>query len=385
MAELSVIVPMYNTEKYIEQCINSIRNQTMHDIDIIIVDDGSTDKSLELCKKIGQKDNRIKIIHQDNKGLAGARMTGIQNTRTKYATFVDADDFILPNAYIQAIQYMREDIDEIFFEISRYYDDNMIKREYHVIDAGVYDKEKIVKDIYPKLIWNFERKTPGIECSQCVRIVKTELLNNAYKKLGHNRFYYGEDIAITYPLVTCINSMAVIPQSFYMHRQRGKGDVPGYIVSSGYFEEVFRLCNYVRKEMKPEYCGYDFGAQIDYFYMYSVELKKLCYNDYFYSRDFLFPFDKIPVDQRILLYGAGDVGKAYYEQISKINYCAEVLWVDRNANDIMDDNVMNLSVLDEKKSYDVDWIVIAVENSGVCQQIKRFLVSKGYNENKIIY
>lgn len=94
---VTVVVPVYNVEKYIEKCLNSIIEQTYRDIEIIIVNDGSKDKSIDICEKIQSKDSRIKIINQKNAGLSAARNTGIQNASGKYICFVDSDDFLDKN------------------------------------------------------------------------------------------------------------------------------------------------------------------------------------------------------------------------------------------------------------------------------------------------
>lgn len=384
-SQLTVVVPLYNQEKYIRQCIESILHQSLYDVNVIVVNDGSTDHSLEICNDIAQTDSRVMVLSQKNQGSAEARLTGIIHATTKYVTFVDADDFILHDSYINAVEWMDDDNDVILFEIERYYNEHNIKHEYHVLESGKYDKKRISEEVYPKLVWNFEKKTPGLECSLCVRIVKTELLREAYYNLNGNRFYYGEDIAISYPLTTRINSMVVIPKSYYMHRQRENSKVPGYVQSEGYFEEVRNLCNYIRYALSKNVEGYNFCAQIDYFYMYSVELKKLCYNDYFYFREFLFPFNCVGYGEKILLYGAGEVGNVYYNQISKIHYCDEVIWVDKNAKYIYDSRVKGLEVLNKKNTQNVNHVVIAIENRNKCEQIKKELVSKGFDENIIVY
>lgn len=92
--KVSVIVPIYNCEEYLEECIKSIINQTLNQIEIILVDDGSTDKSLEICNKYKQKDNRIKIIHQENQGVSRSRENGLKEARGEYISFIDADDYI---------------------------------------------------------------------------------------------------------------------------------------------------------------------------------------------------------------------------------------------------------------------------------------------------
>lgn len=94
MSKVSVIVPVYNTEKYLEKCLNSLINQTLHDIEVICVNDGSTDNSLNILNQYAQKDNRIKIINQENKMQGAARNAGTQIAAGEYIGFVDSDDWI---------------------------------------------------------------------------------------------------------------------------------------------------------------------------------------------------------------------------------------------------------------------------------------------------
>lgn len=98
--KVSVIVPVYNVpKKYLEKCVSSLVNQTLNDIEIILVDDGTPDTSGKLCDGYAKKDSRIKVIHQENKGLCGARNTGVKSSTGEWISFVDGDDWIEPNAY----------------------------------------------------------------------------------------------------------------------------------------------------------------------------------------------------------------------------------------------------------------------------------------------
>lgn len=99
MKEISIIVPVYNVEKYLENCIQSILNQTFNDYELILVDDGSTDKSGEICDKYKKMDSRIKVIHKNNGGLSSARNAGLDIACGKYIGFVDSDDSIHPRMY----------------------------------------------------------------------------------------------------------------------------------------------------------------------------------------------------------------------------------------------------------------------------------------------
>ena len=98
MEKISVIIPVYNVEKFIEQSIKSVLNQTYKNLEIILVDDGSTDSSGSICDEYSKKDKRIKVIHQDNKGLSGARNSGLDIATGKYIMFLDSDDYFENNS-----------------------------------------------------------------------------------------------------------------------------------------------------------------------------------------------------------------------------------------------------------------------------------------------
>jgi glycosyltransferase involved in cell wall biosynthesis len=111
---ISIIVPIYNTEKYIERCINSIRNQTYSNIEIILVNDGSTDRSLEICNEMAARDKRIVVLSQVNSGVSVARNNGLSFAHGEYIAFVDSDDYIKENMYKELIELMeRKEVDLI--------------------------------------------------------------------------------------------------------------------------------------------------------------------------------------------------------------------------------------------------------------------------------
>ena len=96
---LSVIIPVYNIKNYLEECLNSVINQTLKEIEIILVDDGSTDGSAKICDNFASKDNRIIVVHQKNQGAGMARNAGIEIANGKYITFTDGDDYLETSAF----------------------------------------------------------------------------------------------------------------------------------------------------------------------------------------------------------------------------------------------------------------------------------------------
>ena len=97
--KVSVIVPVYNVSKYLQQCFDSIKNQSYKNLEIILIDDGSTDGSSIICDELKKEDKRVKVIHQKNKGLAETRNIGIKHSTSNLITFIDSDDYIEPNMF----------------------------------------------------------------------------------------------------------------------------------------------------------------------------------------------------------------------------------------------------------------------------------------------
>ncbi len=108
---ISVIVPVYKVEKYLQECIDSILNQTFSDFELILVDDGSPDGCGEICDRNAEKDSRIVVIHQDNRGATRARANGVAAARGEFITFVDGDDTLLPHAFELLLNYQTDGID----------------------------------------------------------------------------------------------------------------------------------------------------------------------------------------------------------------------------------------------------------------------------------
>lgn len=183
--DISIIVPVYNVQDRLEKCIDSLVNQTFTNIEIILVNDGSTDKSLHICKKYSQVDNRIKLISQKNQGLSKARNTGIENATADLLMFVDSDDYVRKNFCTDAVQNMNKyDSDMVCFGYTR-----IEKEKNHEIYPYGRNKRKLSKDeVFSKLFtdsyaWN--------------KLYKKSLFDDVSYPVGKNY----EDLNTTYRLV----------------------------------------------------------------------------------------------------------------------------------------------------------------------------------------
>lgn len=179
---ISVVIPVFNGQDYVERCILSLVNQTYKNIEIIIVDDGSADKSGEICDRLAEKYPAIRVIHQKNSGVGIARNVGIEAASGDYITFVDCDDFVEPEMveelYSSAVKYNSD----IVFDGVKYCDSNfeVYRKEMVQIENGMYTE----KDIYEKIILNliscgpaFPFKKP-VNNGNCFCLFKSELLSD---------------------------------------------------------------------------------------------------------------------------------------------------------------------------------------------------------------
>lgn len=143
---ISVIVPVYNVEKYVGRCLTSITNQSYTNLEIIVVNDGSTDNSLSVCEAYAAKDNRIKLITQKNRGLSGARNTGLRHYTGEYVTFVDSDDWI----HCNMIEYLynlliRHDTDMSLCSCLRISEEIIHDKEYKEVEGTTYTRDEFMR------------------------------------------------------------------------------------------------------------------------------------------------------------------------------------------------------------------------------------------------
>lgn len=208
---ISIVVPIYNVEKYLVKCIESLLKQTYTNLEIILVNDGSTDNSLSLCEEYRKKDNRIKIINKKNGGLSDARNKGIDVATGKYIAFVDSDDYI----ECDMIEVLYRDLKENNANISmcgfdKIYEDESLKdNKNEIIDYKfeVFDREKSIRElILDKKIHNYAWN----------KLYEKSLFNEIRYPFGKKM----EDIGTTYLLFNKADIIVNNPVKKYNYTQR---------------------------------------------------------------------------------------------------------------------------------------------------------------------
>lgn len=378
---IGIIVTVYNVEEYLEECVESIVNQTYRNLEIILVDDGSSDASGKICDEYQKKDARVRVIHQKNKGPLTARYRGVIETNCEYVTFVDGDDFIDLNTYEIVANTLDKNVDIVAFGIIRYFSQKNKRKELSYISAGKYSKEEIEQFIIPNMIWNIDEKKYGLDPSLCTKVIKRTLLINNLENIKSLGIHYGEDIALIYPIIKKAKTVVILDKCFYYHRQRAAGALPSYIRDEQFLYKLYKLYSFLMGYFADQK---ECVKQIDYFYIYAVALRRHVYGDCSNNDRYLFPFWEVRKNSRIVLYGAGSVGQTYYNQLVR-SKCYEIsAWIDKNFEAYRKTGMKNVDSIDVLGSVEYDYIVISVLSSQMAENIKKDLIARGIPERKII-
>lgn len=260
---ISIIVPVYNVEKYLERCIESIVNQTYKDIEIILVDDGSPDNCPVICDRYAEKDNRIKVIHKQNGGLINARKSGLEIAQGDYIGFVDSDDWIEPEMYEYFAQMINKYSPDMVLS-DFYYDNNgQLTDSEQLFDKEYYDKNALEEFIYPKMLFSGTYYKFGINPCCWSKVFKKELIKKNLP-LVDGRIKMGEDAAFTYPCLIDAKSAATVKKPCYHYNINPES------MTKSHDEKLKDIIFLPYKRIKEKCCeaGIDLGKQLDYYLLY---------------------------------------------------------------------------------------------------------------------
>lgn len=371
---LSVIIPIYNVEAYLSRCLDSIINQTYSNLEIICVDDGSTDQSGAIAEEYAKRDSRIKVIHKENGGLVSARKTGILNASGGYATYVDSDDWIEQGMYEELmILAVNEDADIVTSGDIRDYGTYVVEEpEYE--DAGVYRDERLLQ-LKSKLIATdyFFRKNISIH-------IYDKIFNKVYLQTYqlriNDQISVGEDAAVVYPALLNAKCCVVSGKKFYHYCLRDNS-VMGTRKSND-LETVKIMLDQLKKDFEDVLpCIPNAMKQFKMLNTY-VSLLRNVDEVIKYENNVLFPFGFIQQNTRVAIYGAGKFGnelKSFFDRSNTFQVVA------------IFDKVPRQDVLypSEIRNTDYDVIIIAALIFDVIENIKKELHGYGVREEQMLY
>ncbi len=264
MPKVSIIVPVYKVETYLKRCVDSLINQTLEDIEIILVDDGSPDNCPQMCDEFAKQDHRIKVVHKQNGGLSSARNAGIKISTGDFLGYIDSDDYAEPDMfeklYVCAIE---NNVDFVMADYYRISNDSKSSKTLD-IRGGLYTKQDIINEIFPILIMresvDYGPLLPVWNC-----LYKTEFIKQ-------NNLYFDEEIKWS---EDCIYSSILGYKSNSFYYLKGEC-VYNYIYNIGSIStsykplswQVYCLMNKKFREFFENKNDYDFSRQLDLHILY---------------------------------------------------------------------------------------------------------------------
>lgn len=266
---ISVIVPVYNVEKYLRQCLNSINSQSYSNIEVIMVDDGSTDSSGSICDEYQRKYDNFSVIHKKNEGLGKARNTGLEYMKGNYVTFVDSDDYIekeyIENLYRHCIEYH---VDMCKGGFKRVIDSGSVDslRKYNF---ELFSREESKFALLPRMIGSSPTQHDSIEMCVCGSMYNTELIKKYNVIFPSERELISEDLVFNIDYLQNVSGACIIENTDYNYRINLSS------LTTSYRPDRFEACKHFYVEMKNKLhkLGYNKETQLRLDRMFFIYLK----------------------------------------------------------------------------------------------------------------
>lgn len=271
--KISIIVPVYNVERYLERCVRSLTGQIYHNLEILLVDDGSKDGSGTLCDTLAQQDKRIRVIHKENGGLISAWKAGVLAANGEYLHFVDSDDWIDPEALAEMAMQLTGINKEIISS------DYVIERQngqqyiWQKLLPGEYTGERLSKEVIPEILGNEERY---VCLSRCMKLISRELVETNMH-YSDPAIRMGEDITVMVPaLIDCERLVIMDHKAYYHYWYMDSSMVHKY--DSKLYENMLRLREILVQIIEDKFRGDEkavmlLQAQKEYIYLMFLVLK----------------------------------------------------------------------------------------------------------------
>lgn len=379
---LTVVIPVYNTEKYIKKCMDSVLSQSFRNMEILCIDDGSTDGSALLLEAYKAKDDRVRVIHKENGGLVSARKLGVKIANGKYVGFVDSDDWIDPEMYEQLYQKAEEYRADLV--TSGYWlEGNYTSELLDTVPEGFYG-EKEMLFLREHNIYYMQKKETGIRANLVCKLFRTNLLQNAQRQIPDS-ITIAEDKACLLAYILDCKSVYIEKKAYYHYCIHSESMV--HKADFDYLLHIHEVYRYLRSLYGHENFTADMRTQAE---LYVTELLLLGINQRmgYQNRNLLWvdPYwlDKIPDGSRVVLYGGGEMGRKYKKQLEvrgKAEYtaCVDYEWEKYQDRDPV---VVSPDAVDPD-AYDI--LVITVKNPNKAMEIKSQLLEAHIPEEKILW
>jgi len=248
----SVIVPVYNVEKYIRPCIESVLNQSFGDFELILVDDGSPDRCPEICDEYAEKDSRIRVFHKENGGLASARQAGIRLAEGEYVFNLDSDDAIENDTLDYAHEIICDtNCDIVSFSYKWIENGKTAAVTTDGIEEGFYDRAKIEKEIFPRLLMN--ENMEHVSYYLAGKAMRRELVRKHQLNVNP-KISLGEDLCCVFPCYLDAKSVYISKKEAYLYSKRNDSISKNF--NTGQIQRIEDVINEI-KALKLKPCDFE--------------------------------------------------------------------------------------------------------------------------------
>ncbi len=373
MALLSVIVTVYNEEKYLEECLNSICSQIFEDFEIVCVNDGSTDGSQRILEHYSNIDDRVKVVYQENKGLVEARKTGVREAHGKYIGFVDADDWIEPEMYEEMVELM-----ELYHTdlLSAGIIDSGNQKKLDCSEEGLY-VDNGFDELISTLFYSDKHLQYRMYPNTVTKIYKRDILKETIIGIP-SAVRYREDDCLTYSYLMRCTSVFVLRKAFYHYRYVANSHSRKW--DERFFSHINDYYLFVRESFSRSAYNNVLLPQLDRYYAQTIVE---AINKSNMTADSITEISFPVVGKRnVIVYGAGTYGQRMARRIMMSTNHVFICAIDRNYKQLssLDYPVYSPDAL---KKMDFDVVLIALENKQICERIKEDLVALGIDVKKI--
>lgn len=386
--KISIIVPIYNVEDYIRQCVESIIGQSYGNLEIILVDDGSTDSCPEICDGYAKKDARIHVIHKKNGGLVNARKAGVSVASGEYVIGVDGDDWIEKDRIEVLVKDGIQPTHADMIYLAGFIKD-FGKESTHIsfnVPNKLFENDEIENKVFPLMAGEDKIFNATINWSLGAWAIRRELLLKN-QMLVDDRVTFGEDFLCVCFCLLDAKSVMTVQQGGYHYIQRESSISHQIFISPNKDRDPLRIkiwYQVLKNEMEKKHvsekickiCGH---IAISHIFIYYSHDYNLLLQEF---PDCLFPFPNVNNGARIVVYGAGKIGNCLVQNLSKTDKYSVVLWVDQNLNRPTVPGY-TISSRDVIFSVDYDFVVVAILNAVVAEEVKHSLIQDGIPEEKI--
>lgn len=378
---LSVIIPVYQAKEYLVQCVESVVNQTYENVEVILIDDGSTDGSSQLCDEMSKKYDNVQVRHISNCGPFQARKSGVAIASGNVVTFVDADDWIENDTYEKLMKIYQEYEPELICFAYRTSMHGTVSENY--FEEGIYDKEAIEKEIISYMMYDPKVRGRRITPSVCCKILNKSLYKRVTEGVD-DVITWGEDALVSYPAICHAKSMYITNEVLYHYRESSNSETRLFPS-----ERIDELTAFFRamSEFIEQYGGCKgLSFQLECYMRSFVEMMTVDLWG-FHSRgaSYKFPYDCVNEGCSVQIYGAGHVGKSYVYELLHNDSIKLKGWYDVNFAKIEEYagiKIQSPKKIDNAKS---DIVLIAVLDEIMANEIRESLILLGVESTKIVW